>query len=205
MKILSFFVSLFFLIGVFFVPSAPASMVLPLTLEKMAVVADRVFEGECVSIEEDLDENGLPVTYITFAVNRSFKGDLGNTVTMKHFGVRPREDLGVPLLGEGVFVVSGIKGLLRPRFQIGENVILFLYPDSEWGFTSPVGLGQGKFVVKPHEEGGTTVTNGFMGLISPRSASKSSLMPAQSLAIETRDVNYEDFIEVLKTLPTMEK
>jgi hypothetical protein len=34
-----------------------------------------------------------------------------------------------------------------PAHRVGEEVLLFLYPESQYGFTSPVGAGQRKFVV----------------------------------------------------------
>ncbi len=67
------------------------------------------------------------VAYVTFEVDRAVKGDPGSTVTVK------------------LLAGQSIVGL--PRFQEGEEVVLFLYGESELGLTSPVGFGQGKFSV----------------------------------------------------------
>ena len=35
-----------------------------------------------------------------------------------------------------------------PKYNVGEEIVLFLYPESKLGLTSPVGQGQGKFIVR---------------------------------------------------------
>ena len=52
---------------------------------------------------------------------------------------------------------SGIAGV--PTFHVGEEVVLFLYGESELGLSSPVGLGQGKFEVVETKEGGKLALN----------------------------------------------
>jgi hypothetical protein len=204
----------FLLVSVLFL-SLPlqASMVLPLTLQKMAVMANRVFEGECIGMEEDVDENSLPVTYVTFAVNQVFKGSLDSTVTIKQYGMKPREDTLTTLLGIGPHIIGAMKGLARPSFREGEKVILFLYPDSQWGFTSPIGLGQGKFVVDETLEGEKIVSNSFLNMFTDISnlstlatlaPHSSQALSAQSLAIQIPQSNYDRFIDVVRDLPTME-
>ena len=48
-----------------------------------------------------------------------------------------------------------------PRFREEEEVLLFLYGDSSSGFTSPVGLGQGKFTIFSDKNGKSMAVNGF--------------------------------------------
>ncbi len=52
-----------------------------------------------------------------------------------------------------------IEGL--PVFRKGEEVVLFLYGESRSGLTSPVGFGQGKFVVGRDKEGRSMAVNAF--------------------------------------------
>jgi hypothetical protein len=47
-----------------------------------------------------------------------------------------------------------------PRFEVGEELILFLYGDSSRGLTSPVGFGQGKFKVIRDKGGKQHAANG---------------------------------------------
>ena len=64
-------------------------------------------------------------------MTEAIKGDLGPTVTVKQIGDQ--------------------KGILRipdlPTYAVGEEVMLFLHPNSPYGFTSPVGLHQGKWTI----------------------------------------------------------
>ena len=46
-----------------------------------------------------------------------------------------------------------------PVFRAGDEVILFLYEKSSLGFTSPVGLGQGKFSIRFSPAGEKLVVN----------------------------------------------
>ena len=112
-----------------------ASQVRPLNLEEMSNRADRVFLGRCVQVKSGIDsELGQIVTYATFVALRSAKGGVHGQVTIK-------------LLGDQTDDVPRRSMVGAPRFEKGEEVILFLYGESRRGLTSPVGLGQGKFVV----------------------------------------------------------
>jgi hypothetical protein len=127
---------------------ALASQVRTLDLNEMTARADRVFRGRCVHVEVRKDPRlGRLVTHVTFQVDRAAKGDLGKTVTIRLLG--DQEDVaGRP---------AGIAGL--PRFRAGEEVILFLYPDSGSGLTSPVGFGQGKFDLVKDKQGRSLAVN----------------------------------------------
>ncbi|HEU5182228.1 MAG TPA: hypothetical protein VFW45_15695, partial [Candidatus Polarisedimenticolia bacterium] len=64
-----------------------------------------------------------------------------------------------------------------PGFHEGEKVVLFLYPESRSGLTSPVGLGQGKFLRVSGKDGKEIAVNGFgnRGLLhgmSPRAVER---------------------------------
>jgi hypothetical protein len=45
-------------------------------------------------------------------------------------------------------------------YRKGQELILLLRPVSQYGLTSPAGMEQGRFEVKPAKNGQTTVTNG---------------------------------------------
>lgn len=119
-----------------------ASQVRPMNLEEMAERADRVFLGRCVQVTAEMDsELGQMVTHATFVAQRSAKGGVHGQVTIKLLGDQAAD--GAP--GRSL---AGV-----PRFEKGEEVILFLYGDSRRGLTSPVGLGHGKFVVLQDKKG----------------------------------------------------
>ncbi len=119
-------------------PRLDASQLRSMGLAEMTQRADRVFSGRCTATEVVRDERiGFNVTHATFEVDRAVKGDVGRTVTVR-------------ILGSGA-----------PPFELGERVVLFLYPDSALGLTSPVGLGQGKFSIFKNKEGRDRALNAF--------------------------------------------
>ncbi len=130
--------------------SAEASQIRPLNLDQMSRRADRIFAARCVSVRTEEDPRlGQPVTFVTLTVTRRAKGDAHGQVTIKLLG---RQDARERDRGE----VDGL-----PRFAPGEELILFLYGDSSRGLTSPVGFGQGKFVIIPDKQGRRLAINAF--------------------------------------------
>jgi hypothetical protein len=87
------------------------------------------------SHERDPQTN-LVVTYTTFAVEDVLKGTVPATHTIKQIGGN--------LAAEGTTLrVEGI-----PTFVVGQNYVVFLAGVSSAGFSSPIGLGQGRFSVR---------------------------------------------------------
>jgi hypothetical protein len=126
---------------------AGATTVLPLDLAALTDAADRVFMGKVVAMRSGRDGHGLPVTWTTFRVEESLKGALPETLEIKQIGTE------APLADGAIYRVPAL-----PRYQVGDEVILFLHPDSAAGFTSPVGLGQGRFRIH-HHAGASTAEN----------------------------------------------
>src|SRR5262245_23681318 len=122
-----------------------ASRVRLINLEEMTQRADRIFLGRCVSVRARNDADlGQMVTYVTFVTQRTAKGSAHGKVTIK-------------LLGDQGGPGRSMEGV--PQFREGEEVVLFLYKDSARGLTSPVGLGQGKFVVIEDKQGNRQALN----------------------------------------------
>lgn len=110
-----------------------------LTLEQMVEKADVVFVGRCLtSTAQEDPQFGQTVTVIEFEVVEALKGRLGETHTLKQYG------------GTVAGKSHRIAGM--PTYTPGEDVILFLYGESQYGLTSPVGISQGKFTFIRDEE-----------------------------------------------------
>ena len=125
-----------------------ATTVLPLSLDDIVNTAAIAFEGTCLENRTERDTStNLVVTYTTFAVHDAIKGDVGTTYTIKQLGGQ------LPGDANG-FRVHGV-----PTFVVGQDYVVFLAGVSRAGFSSPVGLSQGRFVVHPGASG-TEVTNG---------------------------------------------
>ena len=119
----------FLLLGVVGCLMMPASQVGAMTvralsLEELVRRADRIFVGTCVEVRQVRSESGQPITEITFRIIEPIKGVSADRVMIRQLG-----------------------GQLLPGYSVGQEVLLFLHPESPTGLTSPVGLGQGIFTV----------------------------------------------------------
>jgi hypothetical protein len=100
-------------------------------LHSLAHKAGYIFSGTVKSVERVVprDSGSAPVMRITFRVNDAF------------LGVRNGQDL----------VIHEFAGLWQSgeSYRQGERVLLFLYPPSKLGLTSPVGGVSGRFSFDP--------------------------------------------------------
>ncbi len=101
-----------------------------------------VFDGTVTAIERDTGTGNIPQTYrISFRVNQGLRGvRTGATLTIREWA--------------GLWVSEPGAGgpTHRPRYRLGERAVLFLYPASRTGLTSPVGGMKGKLAVTLAEE-----------------------------------------------------
>lgn len=126
---------------------AAATTVLPVDLDRMIGDASVAFEGTCTGNRTARDpQTHLIVTYTSFAVHDVLKGDVGATYEIKQLGGELESGLR--------YKVQGI-----PKFSVGQDYVVFLAGVSKAGFSSPVGLSQGRFVVTPGADG-PEVSNG---------------------------------------------
>lgn len=136
------------LLGILIPGAARATTVRPLNIEELTEKAGRIVSGQVVAIDVSTDPAlDLPVARVTLAVQRTLKGSGGSTLAFRMLA--PSE----------AATTLGVRGL--PSFDVGEEVVLFLYPESRTGLTSPVGLTQGKFVKVTDKQGRTLAVNGF--------------------------------------------
>ncbi|HKB17097.1 MAG TPA: hypothetical protein VKF62_13605, partial [Planctomycetota bacterium] len=89
--------------------------------------------GKCLSTRSVLDGAGNIATEVRVEVSRAFKGGGGDVEFRVPGGV----------IGDRGFLVPGV-----PEFSAGEEILLFLTPESPTGLRLPVGLGQGKFRIE---------------------------------------------------------
>jgi len=115
---------------------AHATSVLPLDLDQLIDRSTSVIHARAVANRTERDAaTGFVVTYTTFEVAEALKGRVGSTHTIKQ--------LGGSLPGEEMhFHAMGI-----PDFVVGREYVVFLAGVSAIGFSSPIGLFQGRFTV----------------------------------------------------------
>ncbi len=162
--------------------SAQATMTLPMRFDEIVRQSGQAFVGRCVSLDYGIDENGIPAAYIEFEVSQPIKGVSTDRVTLKQYGLipQPQADHLLPDVG---YYESGIVSLKTMQgsggsYRIDEELVLFLYPASKLGFSSPVGFGQGLFRVRRTHDGREYVANSFqnafLGRIGKPNASVSA-------------------------------
>ena len=91
-------------------------------LARMAGVAHAVFQGKVtkVAYRTAAGANGMPYTFVTYAVSKVMQGAVGREITLRFIGGHD---------GRGTFVeASGV-----PRFEEGDEDIMFLAGNGEQG------------------------------------------------------------------------
>ncbi len=179
--------------------AASAGKVKPLSLDSITKSAEHIFEGKCVAIETGRDEeSGMIATWYTFKVLRGIQGEYNDTFTFKQLGgAGPKHVMKVPIT----------------TYKEDEHLILFLYPKSEIGFTSSVGMHQGKFQIKEMEKSGIQyVTNGMPGTtLFAEMASNPAAVTAKGLSTSGMEVyksnrfEKEEFVNLVEQLVEQNK
>lgn len=194
---------LFSLAFVLAAAAASALTVLQLNLEQLTGLSDKVFAGRCVSVEGEKDAAGRNVTKVTFDVTENLKNTPEKQVTFRQIGlVDGGDDIG---MRDGM----RIEGLDRdlPRYEVGEEAIVFLSAPGNSGLTAPVGLSQGKFSVVADGSARSVVNGaGNRGLMigasqSPKLKALATTSAGKKLTANNGgEIPYSDFVSLIKSL-----
>jgi hypothetical protein len=166
--------------------SVQATTVRALDLEELVADSALVFEGTCLGNRTEREAStGMVVTYTTFAVHDALKGEVGSTHTIKQVGGNLDD-------GRPVFRIQGV-----PKFAPGQDYVVFLTGASTLGFSSPLGLSQGRFSIT-REGGVPKVANGrdFRELVAGLHASgraEEALARLRSSPAVERHMDLADF------------
>jgi hypothetical protein len=103
-------------------------------LTELAAGAGRIVHARVTEVRQGTHPgyDHIAVTWVTLEVLETLKGRSESRVTFMQFAGGAGESRNFHL----------------PRYSVDEEVVLFLYPESQYGFTSPVGEGQGRFLVR---------------------------------------------------------
>ncbi|MHB1051383.1 MAG: hypothetical protein ACYC09_14990 [Bacteroidota bacterium] len=111
-----------------------AQRTIRVNLEEMVSAAGMIVHGTVIFVKTEIDpQTGILSTFVTIDVTENLYGQPEGVVTMKM--VAAKTESGARKLAE------------MPVFTPGEEIVVFFHLPSELGFTSPVGMGQGKFSV----------------------------------------------------------
>ena len=119
-----------------------ATSVLPLDLGQVIDQSAVAFQGTVVDNRSGRDpQTGMLVTMTTFRVDDVLKGNVPGTYTVKQIG------------GEDSTTGMRFKAMGVPTFTVGQSYVVFMAGVSSAGFSSPIGLGQGRFQILDGEAG----------------------------------------------------
>lgn len=105
--------------------------VLPMNLDQMTQDSGKIIHGKVISIREEIHKTlGIPVSIVSLQTEECLKGDISSQIQFRQ-----------------------VKGIGLPVYREGEEIVVFLYPESKAGVTSPVGGDQGLFKVISTQEG----------------------------------------------------
>jgi hypothetical protein len=155
--------------ALFVAAPAHATSVLPLYLDEVIDQSTTAFQGTVTDNHSGRDPVTHDiVTYTTFTVSDVLKGSVPATYTIKQIGgAVPAEKL--------EFRVPGV-----PKFAVGREYIVFMAGVSAEGFSSPIGLAQGRYAVRQDAKG-KHVGNG--GDFRDSASRMGAQMPSQSKAL----------------------
>ncbi len=176
------------LLGLGLVLPSQALSVLPLSLEQMVDTAAVAVEGTCTGNRTEREAaTGLVVTYTTFAVKDVLKGTVAGTHEIKQIGGELSD-------GGPSFKVIGV-----PKFAVGQDYVVLLAGVSAAGFSSPIGLGQGKFTVQ-QDASGRKVSNGrdFRDMTTLPPALTAPGLSAPGARAPVRQLGLDDFKQLVR-------
>jgi len=183
-------------IALIFSVRTEAIMVMSFTVEELMARAEKVFIGTCTNVSHRVNDQGIPVTEVTFAVSEAVKGEVGTTVTFQQLDTqaqqRPLRSASQDLLQENPqgFAANAVIANL-PNYLPGEEVLLFLAAPGKLGLTAPIGFTQGKLPVTTLTSGEKVITNTAF----TKTTAANSTFPDPG-----KTAQYEQFLKALRAL-----
>ena len=179
------------------ITSVYATKMLHRNAEELATLANRMFIGTCISVEEkEMDFGGgssLTYTEYTFEVLEGIKGIQSGTILI------------IKQLGRATGLGS-ITGM--PSYKSGRKYLLCLRDDSEVGLTSPIGLGQGVFQIFTAQDGTEKAINlfsnkGLFHRMDSKPTAKYSTLDAEErslMAVKKGSIDLNLFVGLIKKM-----
>jgi hypothetical protein len=127
---------------------ANATTVIPPTFDELVGRAQIIFEGQVTGLKSQWIGEGAEhriVTYVTFKVDDTLKGDAGATYSIRM--------LGGTVDGRTMEVTDA------PKFKVGDHDVLFVENNGSQ-FMPLVGIQHGRFRVQKDQTGRTTLVTG---------------------------------------------
>jgi hypothetical protein len=164
--------------------STSHAQVRPLGLQEIVQSAGCSFIGTVTGTRSAFDANQQVVTYTTFRVDEAVTGRPNSVVTIKQLG--------------GVIDGQDLRITHIRYFVKGEQVLVAMYPNSDLGFSNPVGLDQ---AVWPVTKGGRILNvtarqlEGMSPILSQYGIAQDNARPSAALS-----VSRDSFTSLIKAL-----
>jgi hypothetical protein len=176
------------------VQSAYSQRTIRMNLERMISDAGMIVHGTVANVETGTDpETKLLATFVTIDILENFYGATEQRVILKLVGGKSK--------------TKRVKFAEMPSFKVGEEIFSLFFAPSKYGFTSPVGMAQGKFSVYTDAvtkqklvRNGANNTELFSGM-------KNTTAIAKIAASKRADGNIDaaDFSQTIRSLVTILK
>jgi hypothetical protein len=176
-------------------PLSAQFMVQPVNLAYLSQRADIIVQGRITKVVQEPMPGypNIPTVAVTVAVDQSLRGSVSKTYTFRE-------------------VLIGRKPISTKRtYRAGHQYLLFLPSPSQFGLSSPIGMGQGRFRIVRDASGRPTVMNEqsnvglFRGVDRTASEAGKPLTAGQSrlAATERGPVALDELVSLVKSLTTL--
>jgi len=178
-----------------FCPLSAQYMVRPVNLAYLAQRADVIIQGRVISVSHEPLPGypNIPTVKVMLEVENMVRGPAGKTYTIRelYVGLKSREG--------------------KQDYGIGQRLLLFLPSPSQYGLSSPIGMGQGRFLIAGSAGDGATIVNeyGNTGLFRnverDANAAGKRLTANQSriAAVENGPVSLSEFVSLVGSLTSL--
>lgn len=151
------------------------ALTVPRNLAEMSARAADIIRGTVVSarVEKHPELTNLDTVVVTIRVREAVKGGARGTFTFRQYiwDIRDRWD--------------------AAGYRKGQDLLLVLNPPTRYGLTSPVGIEQGRFRIRPDGKGGLLALNGtgnahLFGGVAAAAAGKGIALTPEQAALTAR-------------------
>lgn len=177
-----------------FFQSSFAQRTVRMNIERMVSDAAMIVHGTVTGVESSVDpQTNIVSTFVTIAVIENFYGVNQPTITLKMVGGKTKR--------------STLKFAEMPVFTVGEELFSMFYAPSQYGFTSPVGMGQGKFSVQTEGTTNKKLVRNALNNVRLFSGMKnvSALASASMSTTDQTRIEAADFSTTIRSLVTILK
>jgi hypothetical protein len=167
----------------------------PVNLAYLSQRADVIVQGRVTNVlhEPLAGYPNIRTVAVTINVENSLRGTMGKEYTFREIYLGLQRDYG------------------KQSYGVGQRLFLFLPSPSQYGLSSPIGTGQGRFHIGAGSRGSATIVNeqGNAGLfrnVEQTAAKAGKRLTTNQLklaATERGPVALDDFVSLVKSLMTL--